>query len=100
MLVVRKLIWDTWNKQHIARHHIVTGEVEAICHENPLVLQGQQKRRLVLLGQTEDGRVLGVVLESKGHGQYYPVTAYSADVNDMALYHRLRGGDHNETDKK
>lgn len=100
MLVVRKLIWDTWNKQHIARHHVVPGEVEAICHGNPVVLQGQQKGRLVVIGQTEEGRVLGAVLKSKGQGQYYPVTAYDADAHDTTLYNRLRGGDYHETDKE
>lgn len=99
MLVVRKLIWDTWNKPHIAHHHVTPGEVEAVCHRNPIVLQGQQKRRLVLIGQTEEERVLGVVLESKGKGHYYVVTAYDADAHDTTLYNRLRGGDNNETDK-
>lgn len=100
MLIVRKLIWDAWNISHIARHHVTPDEVEAICNGNPVVLQGQKKGRLVLIGKTEEGRVLGVVLESKGKRQYYPVTGYDADVHDTTLYNRLRGGDYNETDEE
>ena len=98
MLIVRRLIWDTWNTQHVARHRIIPDEVETVCHKNPLVLRGQKKGRLVLIGETEEGRILGVILEAKGKGQYYPVTAYDGDANDKALYSRLRGGDNNETD--
>ncbi len=100
MLFVRKLIWDTWNIQHIRRHHIVPDEVEAVCHSDSVVLRGQQKGRLVVIGTTEEERLLGVVLEAKGHGRYYPITAYEADSHDTELYHRLRGGDNNGTEKK
>lgn len=100
MLLIRKLIWDAWNIQHIARHQVEPSEIEAVCYSNPLILQGQQKGRLVLLGKTDEERVLGVVLEPKGQGKYYPLTAYNADEHDIALYYRLRGGENNETDEK
>jgi len=92
MIFVRKLIWDTWNIHHIAKHHIVPDEVEEICQGSPLILQGQQKKRLVLIGLTEAEIILTVVLESKGHGVYYPITAYPSDLQDIALYKRLQGG--------
>ncbi len=100
MLLIRKLVWDAWNIQHIARHRVEPFEVEAVCHNDPLVLQGQQKGRLVVLGKTEEERLLGVVLEPKGKGHFYPVTAYEADEHDTALYKRLRGGEENETDEE
>lgn len=100
MLVVRKLVWDAWNVQHITRHHVEPFEVEVVCHGNSLVLRGQEKGRLVVSGETEEGRILGVVLEARGKGKYYPVTAYDADANDKKLYSRLRGGDNNETDEE
>lgn len=97
MLIVRKLIWDAWNISHIARHHVIPDEVEAICHGDPLVLRGQRKSRLVLIGSTEGERILAIILESKGNGAYYPITAYLADKKDVALYNRLKnkGGDRN-----
>mgnify|MGYP001599455512 FL=1 len=99
VLIVRKLIWDAWNISHIARHHVIPDEVEAICHGDPLVLRGQQKNRLVLIGSTEEERILAVILESKGRGTYYPITAYPADKKDVVLYNRLKskgGEDNNE----
>lgn len=99
VLIVRKLIWDAWNISHIARHHVTPDEVETICHENPLTLRGQQKNRLVLIGSTEKERILAVILEAKGSGIYYPITAYPADKKDIALYNRLKnkgGEDNNE----
>ncbi len=96
MILVRKLIWDAWNVQHIARHHITPDEVEEICHKLPLVLRGQQKGRLVLIGLTDEKKFVAVVLEAQGHGTYYPVTAYEPSTEDIALYKRLKGGEDND----
>ncbi len=93
MLLIRKLIWDSWNVQHIANHKIVPEKVEAVCYGSPLVLLGQQKGRLVLLGPTEENQILAVVLETQGNGRYYPITAYQADKKEIALYNRLKGGE-------
>lgn len=100
MLVVRKLIWDGWNIQHIARHHVVSDEVETICHNDPVVFRGQKKGRLVVIGITAEKRLLTIILEPKGRGQYYPITAYEADIKDTKLFKRLRGGVKNEKNKK
>jgi hypothetical protein len=90
VIQVKKLIWDTWNIKHIARHNVTTEEVEAVCHGIALILRGQQKGRLLLTGQTEEKRMISVVLESHGHGSYYPITAYEADPKDITLYNRLK----------
>ena len=92
MIFIRKLIWDTWNINHIAKHHVLPDEVEEICHGSPVILQGQQKKRLVLIGPTEEERVLTIILESNGHGTYYPVTAYPSDMQDIILFKHLQGG--------
>jgi len=93
VIFVRKLIWDSWNVQHISRHHVTQDEVEALCHGNPLVLRGQQRNRLVLVGETQEKRILAVILESQGRSRYYPVTAYPAGQKDISLYERLKGGE-------
>lgn len=99
MILIRKLVWDAWNISHIARHHVVPDEVDIVCHTSPVVLRGQQKSRLVLIGETEEKRILAVVLEAKGRGKYYPITAYDADRHDIVLYRKLRGGDNDKTNK-
>lgn len=93
MLFIRKLIWDAWNIQHIARHHITQDEVEEICHGFHIILRGQKKGRLILIGETEAKRIIGVVIETKGGEIYYPVTAYETDKQDTTLYKHLRGGE-------
>lgn len=93
MLFIRKLIWDERNIKHISRHNVIVDEVEAVCHNNPLILQGHKKGRVVVISATLEKRLLSVVLEAKGKGVYYPVTAYETDENDTTLYNRLRGGD-------
>jgi len=99
VIAVRKLIWDSWNISHIARHKVIPDEVEAVCHNEPLVLRGQQKNRLVIIGSTEEKVVLTIILESKGTGIYYPITAYASEDRDIMLYKRLRGGEKYEKDK-
>ena len=96
VLIIKRLIWDEWNTAHIARHHIVPEEVYEVCRDKPVVQQGTKRNRLVLLGNTSDDRLMNVVLESRGKGSYYPITAYNASPEDKALYRRLRGGENTQ----
>lgn len=96
VLIIEKLIWDTRNISHIARHHIVPEEVYEVCRDKPVVQRGTKRNRLVLLGNTSDDRLMNVVLESRGKGSYYPITAYDASPEDEVLYRRLRGGEYKQ----
>jgi len=93
VITILKFIWDSWNISHISKHHIIPEEVEEACHRQPLIQRGTKRNRLVLLGLTEEGRLLNVVLESRGRGSYYPVTSYDASSEDKRLYKRVRGGE-------
>lgn len=93
MIAIRKLIWDQRNIFHIARHYIVPEEVEDVCHGEPIVQRGIKRKRLILLGLTSDDRLLNIVLENKGRGIYYPITAFDASRKDKVLYKKLRGGE-------
>ena len=99
MIVIRRLLWDTWNISHIARHGVIPDEVEYVCQHNPLVIRGKIRKRVVLVGVTMEKRLLGVVLENHGEGKYYPLTAYDALTEDRVLYERERGGERDETEK-
>lgn len=96
MFLVKKFIWDFWNTQHIALHHITPNEVEEAVHNNPLVLRGYKKGRLIILSKTDGKRLIAIVLEAKSKGTYYPITSYEAGIQDRTLYYRLKGGDQNE----
>jgi uncharacterized DUF497 family protein len=93
VLVVEKLVWDRWNISHIARHDIVPEEIYEVCSNKPVIQRGAKRNRLVLLGNTNDDRLINVVLESRGKRNYYPITAYDASPEDEVLHERLKGGE-------
>jgi uncharacterized DUF497 family protein len=92
MIVIRRLVWDEWNVAHIARHRVTPDEAEEVCHGNFVLLQGQ-KGRLIIIGPTQRGRLLAVVLNPEGdEGIYYPVTARPAATKERRLYRQQKGG--------
>lgn len=75
---IDELLWDDWNEDHIAKHGVDPAEVEdAVFDPSSMVLRtrGTEQRRYIILGLTEAGRYLLVVLELAGRGGAYPVTA-------------------------
>lgn len=57
---IRELLWDEWNEEHVARHHVTPQEVEDIClGESWRRRAGGGKRSLY--GQTSNGRYLLIV---------------------------------------
>ncbi len=82
MVLVRGLIWDDWNRQHLAAHDVVPEEVEEVCHGRHTAVESYRKR-LPLIGMTKQGRRLVVILSPEdrnlrpyGEGVYYVVTAF------------------------
>ncbi len=95
LLTLRRLVWDDWNLEHIARPGVTRDDVEAVCHHDPVLYRENYKERLVLLGRTQEGRVLAVVLgpvPNAPDGTYEPFTARPADRTDRRDYDRLKGG--------
>lgn len=92
MASLRRLIWDTWNVPHIARHQVTPEEVEQVCQGDPVELQSYAGR-LLLIGPTEAGKMLAVVLSPLGRGVYYPVTARPASRKERRYYREQKGGE-------
>jgi uncharacterized protein len=91
MLFVRRLIWDTWNIAHIARHDVIPDEVEEVCHGQPVTSQ-TYNGRLRVVGPTRSHRMLTVILApTDEQGIYYPVTARPADRKERRSYKQQRG---------
>ena len=91
MLFVHRLIWDTWNIAHIARHAVTPEEVEEVCHGQPVTSQ-TYKGRLRVVGPTRSRRMLTVILApTEQPGIYYPVTARPADRKERRSYEQQRG---------
>ena len=86
MLSVRRLIWDAWNVAHIARHDVIPEEVEEVCHDQPMTSE-TYKGRLRVVGLTQSGRILTVILApTPEEGVYYPITARPADRKERRNY--------------
>lgn len=82
MILVKELVWDDWNKEHIAKHGVSTGEIEEVCHGVYITIVSYRKR-IQLLGRTKKGRELMIILSPEdrelnvyGSGIYYPITAF------------------------
>jgi hypothetical protein len=90
MLYVQELLFDDWNEDHIAQHSVIPEEVEEVCLGAPFVSRTRQ-RRLRIIGQTEAGRYLTVILAPRGRGVYYPITARDATTAERRLYQRQKG---------
>jgi hypothetical protein len=39
MIFIRRLVWDSWNVAHIARHEVTPDEVEEVCHGEHIASQ-------------------------------------------------------------
>ncbi len=92
MVNIKKLVWDSWNVEHIARHDVTQDEVEQMAKGDVLVQIGK-KGRTALIGPTNSGRILRVILDPEGKDIYYPVTAHTASKKDRSLYKQEKEGD-------
>ncbi len=96
MATIRELRWRDDRVEHIARHDVVPAEVEAAVLYDPEVLlerAGLARRDpsqtvYVVLGRTEAGRYLMVVLIHEGGGVAMPVTARDMDAKERRRYLR------------
>ena len=87
MVWFRDLIFDDWNEEHIARHGVESGEVaEAV--RNAAFMRRSRRGTYQLVGQTDSGRSLEVILASRRYGVYYIVTAREATQEEQRRYRR------------
>ncbi|MBU3978407.1 hypothetical protein KJ980_03570 [Patescibacteria group bacterium] len=86
MIVVSGLVWDEWNREHLARHSISPEEVEEVCHGKYKISESYRKR-LLIVGKTTRGRKIAIVLSPQDrslkyydNGVYYVITAFEKEV--------------------
>ena len=77
--------WNEYNIEHIARHHVTPQDVEEACYLSPLILKGRSSRYYIL-GQSESGRYLAIVIEYKGKGMVKVITARDMDYKERKRY--------------
>lgn len=86
MIAVTGLVWDEWNREHLARHGISPEEVEEVCHGKYKITESYRKR-LLIVGKTIKDRQIAIVLSPEdrklkyyGNGIYYVITAFEKEV--------------------
>jgi uncharacterized DUF497 family protein len=86
MLIVRRLVWDSWNVTHIAKHNCVPEEVEAVCQANPHT-EAAKQGRIRVTGKTSAGRIISAFLDPEPEpGVYYTVSARDASKQERRAY--------------
>ncbi len=73
MVRIEALSWDEDCEEHIARHSVTFEEVEEAVENRAYARRS--RGYLMVLGRTNSGRYLTVILDDEGDGVWYPVTA-------------------------
>lgn len=93
-VVIKKLIWDEWNIAHIARHDVLPEEVEEVFRKTYIAYESYDGR-FEIIGTTKQKRILLIVLDPEMvNGEYYVVTAHTANKKDRELYKGKEGKTH------
>lgn len=90
MVSINRLIWDPWNVGHIARHEVTPAEVEQVC-TSAFIARQSYAGRILIIGPTNDNRILAVVLDPQDDGDYYVVTARPASRRERRRYQEGTG---------
>lgn len=75
-IIVKRLVWDERNTEHIKKHNVSVLEVEETVR-NAITHQKAKQGRYLIMGRV-GSRILSVVITRKEVGIYYPVTARDA----------------------
>ncbi len=77
---VKSIIWEEWNVEHIKKHNIQVVEVVE-AGENLYFHRKTNKGRYLAVGRSGT-RLITLILNRKGAGKYYLVTAFDTARKD------------------
>jgi uncharacterized DUF497 family protein len=88
-----RLVWDDWNREHVAKHGVSPDEAEEVVAGDPIFRAGY-KGRLVVTGPTVAGRMLTVVVGPVPHepSAFYVFSARPASRRERGEYRQQKGG--------
>lgn len=86
--------WDEGNAGHVAEHGITDIEIDQMLSNQHLVVPNRGREpRMFLLGQTDGGRILTVVVEpTRIDGTWRPITAWDANASEKKRLKEATGG--------
>jgi uncharacterized DUF497 family protein len=92
---IDRLLWDEWNRDHIAKHAVLPEEAEEVIAGLPRVNE-TYKQRLQLVGPSLAGRMLSIVVGAVPDrpGVYYVFSARPASRKERGMYEQTKGDSH------
>jgi hypothetical protein len=88
---IAEVRWSRESEEHIRKHNVTIGEVwEVLRCRRPLSYRVKSKRYAVL-GQTEAGRYLLIILKRVGKATYSLVTARDMQDRERKRYRKSLG---------
>lgn len=87
---ILQLEWNEWNEDHSARHEVEPPEVEEVVARGDDHMVRTRSGRYGVLGQTDAGRYLYIVVERTWDRVFFVVTAREADSKERRQYIRHR----------
>lgn len=92
-LRIDHIVWDDWNREHIAKHEVLPEEAEEAIVLSPLFRE-TYKQRYQALGPTFAGRMLSVILGAVPNQPhvYYVFSARPASRSERRIYNDLQQG--------
>lgn len=82
-IIVKQLIWDEYNTEHINKHHVTVEEVE-LAIKNIIAHKKGKKGKYLALGRAGK-RLISVVIGRERTGVYYPVTARDSEKKERKV---------------
>ena len=79
-IIVKQLVWDERNTEHIKKHNVSVEQVEEIG-KNQLAHKRGYSGRYIIIGRSGT-RILSVIIRRVKTSIYYPVTARDAGKDE------------------
>lgn len=83
VITIAELVWDRFNRKHIKKHRVSRKEVEQVC-KRIVYADRTYAGRYLLVGRTDGGKLISVVLVGKPNNKYYVVTARASSRGERS----------------
>jgi uncharacterized protein len=84
---IYELVIEPDREEHIARHNVSVSEAEEVVFGDHVIFR-TRNGYFGVIGQTETGRYLTVIIGPRDEGIYGLVTARNADEQERRMYRR------------
>lgn len=86
---IRLFVVESGREEHIARHGVTLEEVDELV-EGRFLAERTREDRYLVVGQTQAGRYLSIVIADRSGGVFALVTARDSTDNERRRYQKRR----------